>query len=297
MTLAGPQSFLTRIRGGLCLAIVSFAVPALAGTISLDVSVTVDKRELDMELTVLVVNRGDDTAYHVKPSASLGDTVFLFEPLTVGAGKRRTFRARQKVPAIAAMKPGDYPVPVTVSYLDAEGAQLYGPAYGILRAAKAAYSPPFAIQAEGVTLQDRAQISVRIQAMGPQNEQLVTVTPHTSLAVGIRPANATAQVTPGPPAVVTFELLNRSGQAGSAMPLLLFVESESDDAHGTLVHEVPLTITSDSPAGDPDSPPRVSLRFVVGLAIGLVLLAGGSTIWIMTRDSQAMAARTRTKKR
>ena len=182
------------------------------------------------------------------------------------------------------MKPGMYPVPVTVAYHDSNGTQCYAPAYGLLRTADSAYVPPLAIQADGVTLRDRAQLTVKVQANGPQERQSATITPYTTPAVTISPKTIKVENVTAQPVTIKFELCNQSKLADSTMPLLLFVESETIDAHGAIVHEVPLTIIGDAASDQPDANRTQRLRWIIGLAGGLVILAVVSTVWIMRRS-------------
>jgi len=264
------------------------AAPSPAGTISLDISVTVNKRELDVDLQVVATNSGNDTAHKVQPSARIGDVTFEFEPQAIGPGKRHLFRAQRKVPGIAAMKPGVYPVPVTVAYHDADGTQCYAPAYGLLRTAEAADVPLPTMQADAVTLRDHAWLTVQVQTGGgEQKTQSATITPYTTPAVGIAPKAITVASVTGQPAIVKFELSNQSKLADATMPLLLFLESETKDAHGTVVHEVPLTIVGNPGSDQPDANPARTLRWIIGLAGGLILLAVVSTFWTLRRGSNA----------
>jgi hypothetical protein len=260
-----------------------FAMPLLAGTISLDISVTVNKRELEVDLEVLVGNSGSDTANRVQPTARIGDVTFEFESSAIGPGKQRLFYAQRKVLGIGAMKPGAYPVPVTVAYHDANGSSCYAPAYGLLRTADSAYVPTLTILADGVTLRDRDELTVKVQASGPQETQSVTITPHTTPAVTISPKTITVERVTAQPATVQFRLSNQAKLADFTMPLLLFVESETTDAHGTLVHEVPLTIIGAAASDQRDASPPRRLRWIIGLAGALVLLAAVSTVWIALR--------------
>lgn len=258
------------------LSIFAFLLAAMtvrAGTISLDVSVTVDKHELDVELSIVVANQGDDTAHRVEPFAQVGGVSYLFDPAAIPPGQRQTFRKRQTIPAIADMKPGEYPVSVMVAYRDSEGAQYHAPAYGILRTADTEFSPQVKIQAEPVYLRDRAEVRVTVSVGDSVEEMSVKITPHTSPLVEVAPSSVSVPIDGEQPVTVEFELRNSDGVADASMPLIFFAEAESADGHAIVVNDVPLTLVGDAGANGEVAGHTGSLRWMIGLGVLVLLLA------------------------
>ena len=269
-------------------------LPAWSGTIDLEVTVTVNKHELDVELEILVANRGDDGAYRVEPSARVGDLAYKFDPAEVAPGKQRTFRNRQSISAIAGMKPGEYPVPVMVAYFDGEGAQFHAPAYGILRTADTEFRPQLALQCDPVALDDHASAKLHIKAAGLPDDAVVTVTPHTSSAITVTPQSALILPASNQAETVRFDLRNRSGAADLVLPLIFFAEVESKEAHATRVHDVKIIFEKSELPVDSKTGKCYLKKNGVPFIMTVILLAAASTGWILLRSTRERSAREQT---
>lgn len=256
-------------------------LPAFSGTIDLEVSVTVNKRELEVELEVLVINHGDDTAYRVQPSADIRSLPFEFDSAAIGPGKRHRFRSRQQVPGIADMKPGEYPVPVMLTYRDGEGEPFHAPAYGILRTADSESAPALNLQADPVHLDDRATVTFRLLAPSLPTESVLTVTPHTAPGVVATPRTAEVSLSGNREAAIRFELHNASGAEGVSVPLIFFAETDLDNAHFTQVHEVSLSISTSSSRVDSVEGNRYTTTVFWVVASATVVFALISTGWVV----------------
>lgn len=266
-------------------------LPAWSGTIDLEVTVTVNKHELDVELEILVANRGDDGAYRVEPSARVGDLAYKFDPAEVAPGKQRTFRNRQSISAIAGMKPGEYPVPVMVAYFDGEGAQFHAPAYGILRTADTEFRPQLALQCDPVTLADHATANLHIQAAGLPDDAGVTVTPHTSPIVTVTPEIALISPASNQAETVRFDLRNSSGAAGLVLPLIFFAEIESNEAHATRVYDVEIIFDNPELPVDSKTGKCYVKNYGAILIMTVILSAVASTGWVLLRSRRKGSAR------
>ena len=256
-------------------------LPAFSGTIDLEVSVTVNKRELEVELEVLVINHGDETAYRVQPSADIRSLPFEFDSAAISPGKRHRFRVRQQVPAIAGMKPGEYPVPVMLTYRDGEGEPFHAPAYGILRTADSGSAPALDLQADPVHLDDRATVTLRLLAPSLPTEAVLTVTPHTAPGVAVTPRISTVSLIDNQAAAIQFELLNVSGAEGVSVPLIFFAETDLDNTHFTQVHDVPLSIAKGKNGVDSVEGNRYTLTVLGAVACAIIVLALISTGWAL----------------
>jgi len=269
------------LRAGLILLAVAFPWVAAAVSIVLDVQVSAIYDAPSADIKVRVVNRGDEIARKVEPSAVIGGQLVQFNARDVRPdGHAEVFQSRTTITNTLA--PGEHAVRVLVSYLDSATNAYAAPAYGVLRTGDATPLPIRAIVPD-VVVEQAAFLSVVITNDSASPIRL-TVTPHTTPLVTINPARCYLSVDGGASTLATFHVESKGRSGGSTWPLIVFIERQSPGQASLLTCRGRLHLSRKHlipEAEKPASPFRY--RRLAALIVGVVYAATIFVTWLVLR--------------
>lgn len=278
------------LQAGVIVLAIAFPWVADAVSIVLDVKVSAVYQSPFADIKVHVVNRGDEIARQVEPSAVIGGQLVRFDPRDVRPnGQAQVFQSRAKI--ATPLAPGEHAVRVFVNYLDSATNAYNAPAYGVLRTGNA--NPlPIRATVPDVVVEQAASLSVVITNDSTSPLRL-TVTPHTTPLVTINPARCDLSVDGGASTSAIFHIESSHRSGGSTWPLIVFIERQSAGQASLLTCRSRLHLSQKNlfPEADKSTSPFRYRRLSV-LMVSAIYAATIFVTWLVLRRSRKKCGKT-----
>jgi hypothetical protein len=252
--------------------------PALAGSITLQITAHTQYREGQVKLRLALVNRGDEAAKNLR-AVGLGQAQGVRSGLLVLLPPGQKGQLELSWP-VSDPEPGRHLVALRVEYQDLNGYPLSALAWGYYRVGQDLISP-LRLTAQPLSLADsaRAMLTVANPTDVPLSVRLKLFAPR-ELSASLEPAEL--QLPARGRAEVELKLKRLSGQIGSRYQLLVVLESR----HGGLASFKPLLL----PVSLVPQPPASSPPWWWWAGGGLILvLAAGLGWWLGRRRPRPKA--------
>ena len=237
------------------LLILIAAAPAVASFISLNTTLSSKIEGRTLKVSVLSVNKGDESAYNVQAEFKAGGKEILAEKRTELAVDA-SYKAQASIP-LPATKPGNYPLTLIMHYTDANQYSFSALTAQTFVYKKETPSPLFG-QVKSTTFSKEGKLRFKLKNLGVKNIRAVAylVAPRE---LTVEEQKLELAVDPKSEQSASFSVKNFSALSGSTYQIFAVAEFEDDGMHFTSIAPGTIKIIED--------------RIFLGLSQNLLIIA------------------------
>ena len=202
---------------------------ARAGTVTMTAQTNVITWNDRVQIVIKIENKGDETAYEVQASIPFRQRVLLSPVMAnVRPNAPHTFSFEESV---SGMKPGRYPLTVTIHFQDANGYP-FSALSGTMFSVGSPVSAGLQCVAHDVTMVEKGKLLVDIKNLKPESKK---ITASVSLPRELSTPKSQVNFELGPEAkeTIVFKIVNVSALTNATHPLFCYLEYEKENTHYT----------------------------------------------------------------
>jgi len=239
---------------------------ARAGTVTMSAQTNVITWNDKLQIVIKIKNKGDETAHEVQASVPYRQRVLLSPVIKhVRPGEPHTFRFEESV---SGMKPGRYPLTVTVHFQDGNGYP-FSALSGTMFSVGSPVSAGHRCVAHDVTMVEKGKLLVDVRNLKSESKK---ITASVSLPREFSTPKSQVNFELGPEAerTIAFKIVNVSAMTNSANSLFCYLEYEQENTHYTAFTSATARIAK------PGSWFQKTRWFWIGMVVILgIVIAGG----------------------
>ena len=213
------------------LVLLFLANACLAGSISLQTTVGSVVKDNTLNVSLSIINKGNESAFNVQAVVRAGDNV-LESPYRAELGAEGVYQAQLKY-KLAGTKPGIYPLLVTINYTDANQypfSALAAHAFALKQAAQ----PVISGQLQPAKLSRKGEMGLILKNLSGEKLQVQSYL-FTPTELSEKAQKIMSRLDPDAEISAKLPLTNRSALKGSTYQVYAVTEYEKDGRHQTLV--------------------------------------------------------------